>query len=92
MNIKLCALAQHGTPDCNTNFNCGKAGQKRKNESSKTNSVEEKTFTFIPNPQPQVMGKRVKVMFMVNNLKKEEFFVGVISSYSGLKCEYGIYF
>ena len=54
--------------------------------------VEDKTFTFIPNPHPEVMGKRVKVKFMVNNSKKEEWFVGVISSYNGLKGEYGIYF
>ena len=49
-----------------------------------------KNKTFIPNPHPEVMGKRVKVKFMVNNLKKEEWFVGVISSYNVLKGEYGI--
>ena len=38
------------------------------------------------------MGKRVKEKFMVNNLKKEEWFVGVISSYNGLKGDYGTYF
>ena len=47
--------AQHGLPDRSTNFNCGKAEQKRKNKSlpkdsdKKKLSVEDKTFTFIPN-------------------------------------------
>ena len=54
---------------------------KERTMSEKTKlTVEDKTFTFIPNPHPEVMGKRIKVKFMVNNLKKKEWFVGVISS------------
>ena len=37
-------------------------------------------------------GKKVKVKFMVKELKREEWFVGIISSYNGLKGEYGIHF
>ena len=44
------------------------------------------TVTFIPNPQPEVMGRKVKVKF---DLKR---FLGIISTYNGLNGKYGIYF
>ena len=47
------------------------------------------TVSFIPNPHPEVMGKKVKVKFMVQDLKKEGWFFGVITTYNG---EYGIFF
>ena len=55
-------------------------------------SLDNTTLTFTKNPNPEVMGKKVKVNFMVNELKREEWFVGIISSYNGLKGEYGIHF
>ena len=51
--------------------------------------MDNTTITFIPNSHPEVMGKKVKVKFMVND--REEWFIGVISSYNGLKGEYGIF-
>ena len=38
------------------------------------------------------MGKKVKVELKVKELKREEWFVVIISSYSSLKGEYGIHF
>ena len=55
-------------------------------------SVGNTTVTFIPNPHPDMMGKKVKVKFMVTNLKKEEWFPGIVSTYNGLNGKYGIYF
>ena len=38
------------------------------------------------------MGKKVKVKFMVDDLKKEEWLIGIIATYNRLKGEYGIFF
>ena len=91
-------MALHGPPDRCSNFNSVE-GSKRKNETNRNNpvkklklSVDNTTLTFTKNPNPEVMGKKVKVKFMVKELKREEWFVGIISSYNGLKGEYGIHF
>ena len=44
-------------------------------------SVGSTTVTFIPNPQPKLMGRKVRVKFMVHDLMREEWFWGVISTY-----------
>ena len=34
------------------------------------------TVTFIPNPPTEIIGKKVKVKFMVKDLKRKEWFFG----------------
>ena len=92
-------MSQHGPPDSCSNFRSGIESQKRNNEGSSKSpvkrsklSVDNMTLTFIPNPHPEVMGKKVRVKFTVKDSKKEEWFVGIISSYNGIKGEYGIFF
>ena len=48
-------------------------------------TVGSATVTFIPNANPDVMGKKVKVKFMVKDLKREEWFLCVIRTYNGFK-------
>ena len=99
-------MAQHGLPDCCSNF-LPNANNSRKCKTSEGGvakkgqdgvvkksflSVGSTTVTFIPNPQPEMMGRKVKVKFMVENSKREEWFWGVISTYNGLNGKYGIYF
>ena len=72
-------MSQHGPPDRCSNFRPGIESQKRNNEGSSKSpvkrsklSVDNTTLTFIPNPHPEVMGKKVRVKFTVKDSKKEE--------------------
>jgi hypothetical protein len=73
-------MAQHGPPDRSSNFNPRVESRKKKND----------VQSNCPNPHPEVMGKRVRVKFMIK--KREEWFNGLISSYNGVTEEYGVYF
>ena len=42
------------------------------------------TVTFIPNPPTEIIGKKVKVKFMVKDLKRKEWFFGIITTYNGI--------
>ena len=93
-------MAQHGPPDRCSNFRSEAGGRKLKNNDDHAKSpakklaisVDNTTISFVPNPHPEVMGKKVKVKFMVEDLKREEWFIGIITTYNGLKGEYGIFF
>ena len=96
-------VAQHGPQDCCSNFlpnvdkrhkrKTSQGGVVRKGQDGVVKKsllpVGSTTVTFIPNPQPEMMGRKVKVKFMVEDLKR---FLGVISTYNGLNGKYGIYF
>ena len=93
-------MAMLGPPDRYSNFKAKADNQKRKNNDIDSTtpikkmalSVGNTTVTFTPNPHPEMMGKKVKVKFMVTNRKKEEWFLGIVSTYNGLNRKYGIFF
>ena len=91
-------MAQHGPPDHCSIFlpNVDNSCKRKTSQGGVVKkcllSVGSTTVTFIPNPQPEMMGRKVKVKFMVEDLKREEWFLGVISTYNGLNRKYGIYF
>ena len=86
-------MAQDGPSDCCSNFRSEAGGRKHKNNDSHVKSpakklamsVDNTSISFIPNPHPEVMGKKVKVKFM-------EWFIGIITACNGWKGKYGISF
>ena len=95
------------SPDRASNFVCdddqsSKQSSKRKSAPNpsilqpgtkkKAISVSDSIVPFIPNSHPEVLGKAVKVRFLVKESGKEEWFDGMIILYNGMAGLYGIYF
>ena len=78
--------AQFGPPDRSSNFTGSSVLGKRRYK--KQSCLEE--VKFIPNKQPDTLGKRVKMKFETSS--GEQWFDGMITSYDGLKGKYGVYF
>ena len=51
---------------------------------------QNKEIKFIPNAQPEALGKKVKMKF--ETPAREQWFDGMITSYDGLKGKFGVYF
>ena len=84
--------AQFGPPDRSTNF-AGSSSQsilgKRKSNKQKSN-MQSGEVRFIPNTQPDALGKEVKMKFETSS--GEQWLDGMITSYNGLKGKFGVYF
>ena len=86
----------YGPPDRSSNF-CSSAQQKRKlscrdndqPHKKKAISIGKSVVQYIPNSQPDVMGKQVETKFKISGKK---WFQGVITTYNGLTGHYGIHF
>ena len=56
----------------------------------KRNHNKSKEIEFIPNAQPDALGKKVKMKFETSS--GEHWFDGMITSYDSLKGKFGVYF
>ena len=93
--------SQYGPPDRTDNFNGPPAApsRKRKDEVPHANNhpkrlalcVDSKMVKYIPNPHPEIVGKRARMKFEVDD-GEETWFEGVVSSYSLISGKYAIFF
>ena len=94
--------SQFGPPDRLANFRDssgaqGSSSRKRgsldipSNPKRKALNVGDQAINFVPNTNPDVMGKRVRMRFQTSP-NTEEWFEGVIASYNGMLGKYGVYF
>ena len=91
--------SQYGPPDHADNFSPAQPSRKRKDEAIHAEDhpkrlalcVDNKVVKCIPNLHPEIVGKRARMKFEVED-GKESWFEGVVSSYNVLSGKYAVYF